>query len=251
VGQPDVATRWLLVRHGPTALARAGLYAGWSDAPLDAAARADATRLARRLAPDSLALAYTSDLPRARQTLDLLLEGRPPPPVRPDRDLRELHFGTWEGLSYAAIAAQVDGPAVLAGERPAPGGESLADLAARVERFGARLRRESPAGSAGAVLVVAHGGPLRVLLCHLLGLPPAAQWRFRIDHTSLSEVLWDPHTGPLVVSLNDRCHLLDRQRRRGERGRDERRRTKDESASVLRPSSSVPARDSERPKPMR
>jgi broad specificity phosphatase PhoE len=208
-----VTARWLLVRHGPTARSQAGAYAGWSDVPLSDTGREAARRLARRLAAVPLALAYTSDLPRARQTLDRLLEGRHPlPPVRPDPDLRELHFGAWEGLSYAAIAAQDSGSAVLAGERAAPGGESLADLATRLERFGARLRRESPPVSDGAVLVVAHGGPLRVLLCQLLGLPPAQQWRFRIDHTSLSEVHWDPQTGPLVVALNDRCHLAPDER---------------------------------------
>jgi broad specificity phosphatase PhoE len=206
--EPEVVARWLLVRHGPTALSHAGAYAGWSDVPLAGSAREGASRLARRLAPVPVALAYTSDLSRARQTLDLLLEDRHPrPAARPDRDLREMHFGAWEGLSYAAIAAQPGGPAVLAGEHAAPGGESLADLATRVERFGVRLRRESPPDSAGAVLVVSHGGPLRVLFCHLLGLPPSRHWCFRIDHTSLSEVHWDPQTGPLVVALNDRCHL--------------------------------------------
>jgi broad specificity phosphatase PhoE len=203
-----VTARWLLVRHGPTAPSQAGAYAGWSDDPLSDTGREGVRRLARRLAAVPLALAYTSDVPRTRQTLDLLLEGRhPSPPIHPDRDLRELHFGAWEGLRYAALAAQEGGPAVLAGERAAPGGESLADLATRLERFGARLRRESPPVSDGAVLVIAHGGPLRVLLCQLLGLPPSQQWRFRIDHTSLSEVHWDSQTGPLVVALNDRCHL--------------------------------------------
>ncbi|HEX2324521.1 MAG TPA: histidine phosphatase family protein, partial [Chloroflexota bacterium] len=85
-------------------------------------------------------------------------------------------------------------------------------LATRVERFGHRLRREARPDSAGAVLVVSHGGPLRVLLCQLLGLPPSRHWCFRIDHTSLSEVHWDPQTGPLVVALNDRCHLVPEDR---------------------------------------
>ena len=200
--------RWLLVRHGPTAHSQTGAYAGWSDVPLSAPGREVAQRLARRLAAVPIALAYSSDLSRAGQTLDLLLESHNPrPPVRPDADLRELHFGAWEGLSYAAIGARPEGPAVLAGERAAPGGESLADLAARLERFSARLRQESPPMTEGAVLVVSHGGPLRVLFCQLLGLPPSKHWAFQIDHASLSEVRWDPHSGPLVVALNDRCHL--------------------------------------------
>ena len=166
-----MVARWLLVRHGPTALSHAGAYAGWSDVPLAESAREGASRLARRLATVPVALAYTSDLSRARQTLDLLLEDRHPRPRCPT--------GTCVRCTSSVGRAELRRDrcparrsAVLAGEHAAPGGESLADLATRVERFADRLRRESPPDSAGAVLVVSHGGPLRVLLCHLLGLPP-------------------------------------------------------------------------------
>jgi broad specificity phosphatase PhoE len=110
-------------------------------------------------------------------------------------------------LTYAAIAREPEGPAVLAGERRAPGGESLDDLAGRVRRSLVRLRRDAAAHPDATTLVVAHGGPLRVLLCLLLGIPPAAHWRFQVDHLSLSEVAWDPVTGGRLVRLNDRCHL--------------------------------------------
>jgi broad specificity phosphatase PhoE len=206
----DDFARWLLVRHGPTTGgAPDGIpYAGWSDVPLGDAGCDQAARLGRRLAAEPLGVAYASDLARARQTLDVLLAGRAEgPPVRLDPDLRELNFGAWEGLTYADIAARPEGPAVLAGERAAPGGESLADLTVRVRRFLDRLERDGVAGGDGATLVVAHGGPLRVLLCLLLGLPQTAHWRFRLDHTSLSEVHWEPATGPVLVRLNDRCHL--------------------------------------------
>jgi broad specificity phosphatase PhoE len=203
-----VAARWLLVRHGRAATATPGAYAGWSDVPLDEDARPGLRRLASALAREPIARAYTSDLRRASDSLALLLAGRAPaPPVLVDPDLRELHFGDWEGLTYDAIAARPYGPAVLAGERAAPGGEGLADLATRVDRFTERLRRETPDGTDGVVLIVSHGGPLRVLLCRLLGLPPAAHWRFRLDHGSLTEVLWQATTGPVLCALNDRHHL--------------------------------------------
>jgi broad specificity phosphatase PhoE len=204
-----VAARWLLVRHGKATGTVPGAYFGWTDVPLDESARPGLRHLASRLARQDLALACSSDLRRARQTLALLLEGREPaPPTRAEAALRELHFGVWEGLSYAEIAARPDGPDVLAGGRAAPGGESLADLAARVERFLDGLRRETPDEAEGAVLIVAHGGPLRVLLCLLLGLAPQAHWRFRLDHGSLSEVRWDAATGAVLCGLNSRDHHL-------------------------------------------
>src|SRR5439155_1311604 len=59
--------------------------------------------------------------------------------VRPEPRLRELHFGAWEGLNYAQIQ-QADPTALAAWEAnpeqvAPPGGETLADLQARVQTF--------------------------------------------------------------------------------------------------------------------
>lgn len=219
-----MTARWLLVRHGETIWAGSGRYAGWCDIPLSDLGREQSHRLGARLTTQPLRAAYTSPLRRARETLDLLLTGHPErPPVHAAPDLRELHFGSWEGRTYAEIAADPSGAAVLAGERAAPGGECLADLATRVARFLDHLQREStpepaedashaaaadtsePAGT--TTLVVTHGGPLRVLLCLLLGLPLAEHWRFQVDYASLTEVSWNPSAGARLVRLNDCSHL--------------------------------------------
>ena len=56
------------------------------------------------------------------------------------------------------------------------------------------------------VAVVSHGGTLRVLLCHLLGLGLEHAWRWQFDLGSLSRVnLYDGT--PVVLLLNDTCHL--------------------------------------------
>jgi broad specificity phosphatase PhoE len=56
------------------------------------------------------------------------------------------------------------------------------------------------------ILVVSHAGPLRVLTCLLLGLPPDAHWAFRFDRASISIVRRGADMGTLLL-LNDRCHL--------------------------------------------
>jgi broad specificity phosphatase PhoE len=61
-------TRILLARHGETDWNREGRWQGHSDRPLNAAGLAQAEALARRLARDSIAALYTSDLLRASQT---------------------------------------------------------------------------------------------------------------------------------------------------------------------------------------
>ena len=56
------------------------------------------------------------------------------------------------------------------------------------------------------ILVVSHAGPLRVLICLLLGLPVEAHWSFHVDRASLTIVDRAPDMGTLML-LNDRCHL--------------------------------------------
>jgi len=202
-----MTARWLLVRHGITEWALEGRYAGHTDVVLHDHGRAMGRRLANRLVAEEFTTCYTSDLRRATETLELLLaEHAQRVTVHRCRELRELHFGDWEGRTYAEIAALPGSDRVLAGDEPAPGGESLAELASRVQSFFVRLKRAEDERPDETSLVVAHGGPLRVLVCLLLGLRPTEHWRFEVGHGSLTEVTWDPSSGARLVRLNDQCH---------------------------------------------
>ncbi|NLF00533.1 MAG: alpha-ribazole phosphatase [Anaerolineales bacterium] len=198
--------RLLLVRHGETAYNAQGRYQGQTDLPLNQLGRQQAALLASRLAGEEIHAIYTSDLRRAAETAALIavphrlsVHGEP--------RLREMSFGAWERLTYAEISER-DPQALAAwqadplGAAP-PGGESLAELAARVQSAFDSIVALYPEQT---VLLVAHGGPLRVLLCLALGLPPEAQWRFRLDTASLSELCC--YTGDaILMRLNDTHHL--------------------------------------------
>ena len=205
-----MTARWLLVRHGQTEAQ--GRYLGHADVPLSPLGHTQALRLAERLAREPLGAAFASDLCRASDTLATVLALQPAP-VTPalSTDLREVSFGAWEGRTYAEVSGDPGTAAALAGTVPFPGGESLDDLAARVQRFYVHLQERAASGARhdgdAATVIVAHGGPLRLLLCLALGLPPAEHWRFQVDLASLSEVRWAAPTGARLVSLNDRCHL--------------------------------------------
>jgi broad specificity phosphatase PhoE len=54
--------------------------------------------------------------------------------------------------------------------------------------------------------LVAHGGPLQVLLCLALGLPPRSYWQLRIDLGSISELRIYAQ-GAILTRLNDTHHL--------------------------------------------
>nr|WP_226898185.1 histidine phosphatase family protein [Mangrovicoccus algicola] len=141
------------VRHGPT---HARGMTGWTDLPADLSDAALIARLSAHL--PAQARLVSSDLIRARATADALAgAGRARLPDDPD--LREFHFGAWEGSRFAEIEAR-DPEAIAAfWQRPGPsratGGESWDMLAARVSAAADRL-----AALGGQVIVVAHFGPI-------------------------------------------------------------------------------------------
>lgn len=91
-----------------------------------------------------------------------------------DPALLELDFGAWEGLTWE----QIGRPAVEAWAREPwsfrpGGGESLAELWARVEAMAYRRRLAAADSAAATLLMVTHHGPLRVLQCVGAGSPPS------------------------------------------------------------------------------
>ncbi len=149
-----------LIRH-PRADVAAGVCYGRSDVALAEPAATVAARL-RPLLPASYAL-HASPLARARL---LALELGAP---RFDPRLQEMHFGEWELKAFDAIGPALDAWAADPLGFRAPGGESAQEMAARVLEWLAELRTAKPDGP---VVVVAHGGPLRAIAGHLLGLAP-------------------------------------------------------------------------------
>jgi len=198
--------RLLLARHGETTWNAEGRYQGTSDVPLSSRGEAQAQALACRLAREGFDVVYASDLQRAWQTAEAIA-ARHGLEVCPEPRLREIAFGDWEGLTYDEIQQRYpDAVAAWGGDpvtvRP-PGGESLAEVAARVRGVLADIASRHKGGS---VLLVAHGGTLRILLCDALGIGPGLGWQFRLDPASLSEVcLYDE--GAIVGLLNDTNHL--------------------------------------------
>lgn len=162
-----------LIRH-PRPAVEPGVCYGQTDVGLAECPVAIAARL-RPLLPESFAL-HASPLARARLLAQEL--GTP----RLDDRLKEIHFGAWEGRTYAEIGSAIDDWAADPLGFRAPGGESPREMAARVLAWLGEIRgnrgqtpislpREAPP-CAEDLVVVAHGGPLRAIAGHLLGLPP-------------------------------------------------------------------------------
>ncbi|HRP23815.1 alpha-ribazole phosphatase family protein [Thauera sp.] len=148
-----------LIRH-PRPAVEPGICYGQTDIGLADCPAAAADRL-RPLLPDSFAL-HASPLARARLLAEAL--GTP----RLDDRLKEIHFGDWEGRSFTDIGSAIDDWAADPLGFRAPGGESPREMAARVLQW----LGEATGAETEAMVVVAHGGPLRAIAGHVLGMPP-------------------------------------------------------------------------------
>jgi broad specificity phosphatase PhoE len=173
-----------LLRHGATRADGHRRFIGQTDLPLSPLGRRQALAWRRWFAGRWLARVYTSDLRRAWDTARIVAGRGPFPEALPA--LREIHLGEWEGQAMEAVRHRFPMEfqrrgADLAGFRP-PGGESFGDLQARVWPAFQRLSAQNP----GDLLIVAHAGVIRVLVCRLLGMPLEHLFRLQQDTGALT-----------------------------------------------------------------
>jgi broad specificity phosphatase PhoE len=172
-------TTLILVRHGETDWNAQHRWQGHSDTPLNAAGRNQAGVLAGEL--KRVDAVYSSDLARARETAEILAE-RIGLEVRLDPRLRERGFGAWEGLTTEEIESSFPDEqrrwraGIGAG---APDAEPFDAFATRVGSFVEEVGHRHVGEE---VLVVAHGGTIRVI--HAL----AAGLDYVRDHRSIPAV---------------------------------------------------------------
>lgn len=186
-------TRFYLVRHGPT---HAKAMIGWTDLPADLSDQAALDRLAAYL---PVAPVVSSDLGRAVQTADALTGSRPRLPHDPA--LREIHFGQWEGQSFAL--AEAENPTLIRafwetpGPVAAPGGESWDQLTGRVWAALDRYLGHDQ------IILVCHFGAILAAVQRGLGVDPAQVFAHKIDNLSVTEVSFDGATwsAPLINDL--------------------------------------------------
>ena len=167
-----ITTTIFLIRHGETDANRNQVYQGQAGDGLNALGREQALRLAARLADvgvrfDAL---YSSDLARAFETAEIVGDCLRVTPI-PEPGLREVYLGAWQGLSYTDVEAQF--PDEVAAWRRGEdirrgGGESYADLQARML---ATLDRLALGHAGGVVGAVSHGAAIKLFIAAVLSIP--------------------------------------------------------------------------------
>lgn len=127
---------------------------------------------------------------------------------------RELHYGDWEGLSTHDIWKKSPEVMEKLWQQPldfcAPNGESVRDFSQRIEGAWASLLDEF---QGKRVLLICHGGVMRMLLQQLLLMAPEAMNRFAIPYAAMSRFRVDHSLGEgerqdwpsLITHLGNEC----------------------------------------------
>lgn len=164
----------LFIRHAETDFA--GRFCGHSDPPVNERGLRQIEELLETLKSESIDAVYTSDLSRSLTTADAIAKSFGLSTIV-FPELREVHFGQWEGLSWREIeshdAAYARRWSETYPDLLAPGGEPVATFQSRVlTKVMHLLAADSYTGAA----VVTHAGVMRVVLRLLCGLDEHEAW---------------------------------------------------------------------------
>ena len=145
------------VRHGETVENANGIVQGHLPGTLTERGITQARAVAVRLSSESFDQAWSSDLARCADTAEAIVSRHPGLRLRLASALREYAHGEFEGRA----SSECDWTRTNSGlETRSPGGESALDVAGRLTAFLNALLIDHPNGR---ILVVTHGGPVRIM----------------------------------------------------------------------------------------
>ena len=174
----------LFVMRHPEPIGAAEICYGQSDLDVaDDILAMTAAAIKPQLSGESIDMWISSPLQRCSKLAAALSVDHPRGFVTEQR-LLEMSFGDWEGVRWDDIDREAfDTWAEDYINTAAPGGECLTDVALRVENLLAELREQNHE----TVVLVAHGGVIRVMLAHILGIPIQSTWNFTVGYGVLLE----------------------------------------------------------------
>jgi len=151
--------RLILIRHAETEENRLGIIQGQRPGQLSDLGQRQVAEVARALKDEPVDAIYSSDLQRCIDTAKPLKKLHKKVPFRLTPELREFSYGRLQGLPLGRIIKLVPKISFVLHFR-LPGSESYAQVRSRLIRFLNRLYRAYPKGT---VLLVTHGGPIRII----------------------------------------------------------------------------------------
>ena len=203
---PRQGTLLLLVRHGETPTTGTVLPGRAPGLHLCDRGRAQADRVADRLAGLPVDAVYSSPLERACETAEPTA-ARTGLDVKHDDGLLECDFGEWTGAAIAGLAALPEWQTVQ--HSPSafrfPDGESFPEMQARM--VGA-LEALCAAHAGGVVVCFSHADPIKAAVAHALGTPLDLFQRIFISPGSVSAISYTDGQDPAVLMVNSTAEPL-------------------------------------------
>ena len=200
-----IETEIILIRHGETEWNSQKRMQGHSNSNLSEVGRGQIQALGELMKNVSFDHIYSSDSLRARQTAEAITQysGHT---LQFDQRIREKNLGVFEGLT--STEAKERHPEVYRLFKTAGAnyvideGESTQQLLERALEFIEEIRLRHPQER---VVMVTHGGVVRVLMKHALGLSIDAPTRFIIKNTGIFGLIWNENW--LVTQMGGVYHL--------------------------------------------
>ena len=166
-----------VTRHGQTRLNLEKRMQGLSDEPLNETGRRQAREAREKLGEMTFDRVYSSPLNRAVETAEILA-GISREQIRMDARLTEVDFGKYEQRKYTALGPAMSLYWALPELFPCPKTvERIPDMIRRSEAVLADIRKEAAESGAENILIVCHGGIIRVLCGILEGRRKKIKWR--------------------------------------------------------------------------
>ena len=198
-------TEIILIRHGETEWNSQKRMQGHSNSNLSEVGRGQIQALGELMKNVSFDHIYSSDSLRARQTAEAITQysGHT---LQFDQRIREKNLGVFEGLTSTEAKERhpeiyrlfkTAGPNYVIDE-----GESTQQLLERALEFSEEIRLRHPQER---VVMVTHGGVVRVLMKYALGLSIDSPTRFIIKNTGIFGLIWNENW--LVTQMGGVYHL--------------------------------------------
>jgi alpha-ribazole phosphatase len=195
-----IMKEFILIRHGETDFNRKQKFMGRSDVPLNETGKKQASNIKLLIQKENISKIYSSDLLRCRETAEII---EPDKIISYHKELREMNFGIFEGLTYDDIKKdhQIE---IHKWKNDSinyriPGGESLSDMSDRVLNFFQKLVNEYKEKT----IIISHSGSIRIILAHYIVGNLEDSWKFFIDNSTITRIGFDGNYAYLK-SLNEK-----------------------------------------------
>jgi broad specificity phosphatase PhoE len=213
--ESNMETFFYLIRHGETEWNREKRLQGQRDIPLSPRGIQQAERCGLRMSQEPLDAIFSSDLQRAYNTAQHIAKAFSHS-VSAHDELRERHYGRWEGLTRSDIERQYgesagDGPYLtpIMQDTETHGIETLDSMK---QRALCRIEEIASTHPQKRIAIVSHGGLLNAILHHI----SEGQLGTGITHlknTSVSLISYikssDPKPKWNIYYINDTSHLTN------------------------------------------